>query len=65
MPVALPRRAENQWPTAAMHGVKTSEEPAPMSTPNVSMKCQYSGRTRQHKSHAHSISSALTRTTAQ
>lgn len=42
-PVAKPRLALNQWPTAAMHGVKVSDVPRPPRTPNDRMNWYNSG----------------------
>jgi hypothetical protein len=47
-PVAKPRLALNQWPTAAMHGVKVSDVPRPPRMPNDRMNWYSSGVACQH-----------------
>ena len=44
MPVASPRRSENQWPTTAMDGVKSREVPKPPRMPKVRRNCGYSDK---------------------
>jgi hypothetical protein len=40
IPDARPRRRLNQWPGAAMQGVKIRDEPTPPMTPKTKNNCQ-------------------------